>query len=187
MIKRHHKVHKFKNLTLTILSIILVIFLSRNPQFNNLIASVGNLGPLGAFIGGALFVCTFTISLGAIILFGLAKTISPLEIGIFAALGAVFTDFVIFHYVKNNLMDEIEELYEDISGHHLKVVVHSKFFGWFLPVLGALILASPLPDEIGVSLMGIARMNPLTFLLLSFVLNGIGIVIAVSLPNLKFS
>jgi hypothetical protein len=187
MIKPRHKMHKFKNLTLTVLSIVLVILLSKNPEFNKLIASVGSLGPLGAFIGGALFVCTFMISLGAIILFGLAKTTSPLEIGVFAAAGAVFTDFVVFRYVKNNLMDEIEELYQDISGHHLKVVVHSKFFGWFLPVLGALILASPLPDEIGVSLMGIAKMNPITFLLLSFVLNGIGIIIAVSLPNFKFS
>ena len=183
MIKRHHKVHKFKNLTLVILSIVVVVLLSKNPQFNQLIASVGALGPVGAVIGGALFVCTFTVSLGAVILFDLAKRTSPLEIGAFAAIGAVFTDFVIFHYVKNNLVGEVEDLYEDISGHHFKVVVHSKFFGWFLPVLGALIMASPFPDEIGVSLMGISKMSPLKFLILSFILNGIGIVIAVSLSR----
>src|SRR5258706_16436656 len=110
MIKKHHKVHKYKNIILTILSIIVVVFLSRNPEFNKLIASVGNLGPIGAFIGGALFVCTFTVSLGAVILFGLAKHTSPYEIGLFAAAGAVFTDYVVFHYIKANLMGEIEDL-----------------------------------------------------------------------------
>ncbi len=186
-LKTHHKIHRFKNLALTVLSLVIVFILSRNPVFNGFITSVGTLRFIGAFIGGALFVCTFTVSLGAIILFELAKHTSPLEIGFFAALGAVFTNFIVFHYVKNNLVEEIEELYEDLSGHHIRVMVHSKFFGWFLPVLGALIMASPIPDEIGVSLMGISKMSPIKFVILSFILNGIGITIAVWLPSLRLS
>lgn len=186
-LKLYHKIHKFKNLILTVLSIALVIFLSKDPGFNSFITSIGSLRYIGAIIGGALFVCTFTVSLGAIILFEFAKHTSPLEIGIFAAIGAVFTDFVVFHYVKDNLIGEVKELYTDLSGHHLRVVVHSKFFSWFLPVIGALIMASPFPDEIGIGLMGISKMNPIKFFILSFILNGIGIMIAVSLPNLRFS
>lgn len=186
-LKLYHKIHKFKNLILTVLSIVLVIFLSKDTGFNSFITSIGSLRYVGAVIGGALFVCTFTVSLGAIILFELAKHTSPLEIGFFAAMGAVFTDFVVFHYVKDNLVEEVKELYTDLSGHHFKVVVHSKFFSWFLPVLGALIMASPFPDEIGVSLMGISKMSPIKFVILSFILNGIGIMIAVSLPTLRFS
>lgn len=162
----------------------MVIFLSKNPTFSSLISSIGSLRFIGAVIGGALFVCTFTISLGALILFELAKNVSPLEIGIFAAIGAVFTDFVVFKFVKNNLTNEIEELYEQVSGHHIRKVIHSKFFGWALPVVGAIIMASPFPDEIGVSLMGISKMSHLKFIVLSFILNAIGIIIAVSLPRI---
>ena len=184
MLKRHHIHWRYKNITLTILGIVLVVFLSKDPTFNGLISSIGTLRFLGAIIGGALFVCTFTISLGALILFGLAKTVSPFEIGIFAAIGAVFTDFVVFRFVKNNLTDEIKELYEQVSGHHIRKVIHSGFFTWALPVVGAIIMASPLPDEIGVSLMGISKMSHLKFIILSFILNAIGIVIAVSLSRI---
>ncbi|MEK7497759.1 MAG: hypothetical protein AAB656_02485 [Patescibacteria group bacterium] len=184
MLKRHHIHWRYKNITFTILGIILVIFLSKNLAFSNMISSIGNLRFLGAIIGGALFVCTFTISFGALILFELAKSVSPLEIGIFAAIGAVFTDFVVFKFVKNNLTDEVKDLYEQVSGHHIRKMIHSGFFSWALPVLGAVIMASPLPDEIGISLMGISKMSHIQFILLSFVLNAIGIIIAVSLPRI---
>jgi hypothetical protein len=40
---------------------------------------------------------------------------------------------------------------------------------------GAVIIASPFPDEIGVSLMGMARMSGLAFVALTYVLNAAGI------------
>jgi len=41
--------------------------------------------------------------------------------------------------------------------------------------VGALIIISPLPDELGVSLMGISKLKWYRFLLLSFTLNTLGI------------
>ena len=59
-------------------------------------------------------------------------------------------------------------------------LIHTKYFSWTLPVLGAVIIASPLPDEMGVGLMGISKLKTSQFILLSFVLNSIGIFIIVS-------
>ena len=45
------------------------------------------------------------------------------------------------------------------------------------PFLGALLIASPLPDEFGVALMGLAKMPTSEFVPISFSLNFLGILV----------
>lgn len=175
------KAFKYKNLTFLIISIAVAYYLSQYEPFHNFLLNLGNYGYIGAFIAGILFVSTFTVATGAVILLVLAEKLSPLEIGLIAGLGAVFGDFVIFKFIKDNLVDEVREIYNRIDGeHHLIRLLHTKYFGWSLPVIGAIIIASPFPDEIGVSLMGISKMKTYQFLIISFVLNAIGIFLVVS-------
>jgi uncharacterized membrane protein YdjX (TVP38/TMEM64 family) len=136
---------------------------------------------VGAFIAGVLFVSTFTVATGAIILLVLAEKLSALEIGIIAGMGAVFGDYVIFRFIKDNLAEEVKDIYNHIDGnHHVQRLFHTKYFSWTLPVIGAIIIATPFPDEIGVSLMGISKMKTYQFLIISFILNAIGIFLIVS-------
>jgi hypothetical protein len=51
-------------------------------------------------------------------------------------------------------------------------------------VFGAVIIASPLPDEAGVSLLSLSKLKNWQFILLSFVLNATGIFIIVTLALL---
>lgn len=172
---------KYKNLTLVFLGVIIALILSRIDVFHQFLLHLGNFGYIGAFIAGVLFVSTFTVATGAVILLILAGTLSPIEIGIIAGLGAVFGDFTIFRFVKDNLTNELEDIYNNVdSNHHFVKVLHSKYFSWTLPVIGALIIASPFPDELGVTLMGISKMKTYQFLLLAFALDAIGIFLVVS-------
>lgn len=172
---------RYKNLTLLLISIILAMFLSLYEPFHMFLLNLGALGYLGAFVAGILFVSTFTVATGAIILLVLAERLSPVEIGIIAGLGAVVGDFIIFRFIKNNLAREIRNIYDHIDGdHHLQKVFHSKYFSWTLPVIGAIIIATPFPDEIGISLMGISKMKSYQFLAISFILNAVGIFLIVS-------
>ena len=63
---------------------------------------------------------------------------------------------------------------------HIKKLFHSKYFNWMLPIIGAIIIASPFPDELGVSLIGLSKLSTGKFILLSYVLNSIGIFLVVS-------
>lgn len=175
---------KHKNLTIFFLSIAFAFFLSRLEAFHNFLINLGNLGYFGAFIAGILFVSTFTVATGALILLILAEKLSAIEIGLIAGLGAVFGDFTIFRLIKDNLVQELRSIYNHIDNdHHFTKVLHSKYFSWTLPVIGAIIIASPFPDEIGVSLMGISKMKTYQFLLVSFILNAIGIFLIVSVSS----
>jgi uncharacterized membrane protein YdjX (TVP38/TMEM64 family) len=110
----------------------------------------------------------------------LAERLSPIEIGLIAGLGAVIGDLTIFRFVKDDLIKEIKPLYKRLGGNHLAHALHSKYFSWTLPVVGALIIASPLPDELGVGLMGISKLKTYQFVIISFILNALGIFLVVS-------
>ena len=172
---------KYKNLSLLGVSLIIAVILFRLESFHQFLLGLGDLGYIGAFIAGILFVSTFTVATGGVILLVLSEKLSPVAIGIFAGLGAVLGDFTIFRFVRDNLAGELKAIYNHIDhNNHLVRILHTKYFSWTFPVFGAIIIASPLPDEIGVSLMGISRMKTYKFLILSFILNASGIFLVIS-------
>ena len=180
MKKRWHRYH-YKNMTYLLLSLIVAFLLFKSESLHNFLQSLGNLGYFGAIIGGALFVSTFTVAAGTIILLILAETLSLLEIGILAGIGAVIGDLTIFQLIRSRgMIDEIKHLFDYLGWDKIYHLWHTKYFSWTLPVVGAIIIASPLPDEFGVSLMGISRLKTAQFIGLSFLLNSIGIILVIS-------
>lgn len=171
---------KYKNTTFLLLGIFAAFVFLKHEPFHNFLLQFGQLGYIGAFLGGMLFVSTFTITTGALILLVLAERLSPVEIGLVAGAGAVLGDLLIFRFVKDNLAKELGEIYNSFGGRHLTAVFSTKYFSWLFPVFGAIVIASPLPDELGVSLMGISKMKTYKFILLSFILNAVGIFLVVS-------
>lgn len=135
---------------------------------------MGSYGYLSAILAGALFVSTFTIATGALILMTLSQTLSPIELIFLASFGAVLGDLLIFRFVKDEVEEEVEPIYDKISGSHLKKILNTKYFAWTLPVLGAFIILSPLPDELGVSLLGVSKMKTYQFLFVSWVSHTVG-------------
>lgn len=179
--KINHKLWKYNNSALALLSIVLAVVFYRYEPLHQLIFKLSDLGYFGAFISGMLFVWTFTAATGALMLLILAETLSPIEIGLIAGLGAITGDLLIFRFVKDGLAGEINDIYNHIDHKkHFKKLFHSKYFSWTLPVIGAIIIASPLPDELGVSLISISKMSTPKFIFLSYILNSLGIFLIIS-------
>ena len=171
---------RYKNITFTIFGIIFALIISKYDPFHQFLFSLQDYGYLGAFIAGILFVSTFTFATGAVILLVLAEKLSPIELGLIGGLGGVVGDFLIFKFIRADLEKEIELIYNHFGGNHLSKILHTKYFSWTFPVIGAIIIASPLPDELGVSLLGISKMKTYQFLILAFILDFIGIFLIVS-------
>lgn len=173
-LRPHH--HKYKNIFLFIGGLSLTIILSQFKFFHDFLIHLGQYGYLSAFLAGFLFTSTFTVATGGLILLTLANIINPIYLIIFAGLGAVICDILIFKFVKDNVNQEIAPVYQNFINHsHFKKILHTKYFGWTLPVLGTLIIASPIPDELGVSLMGISNLTVKKFILISIISHTIGI------------
>lgn len=171
---------KHKNILLLLLGILLAFFFSANSAFRDFLLKLGDFGYLGAFLAGMLFVSTFTIVTGALIILTLAKTLSPAGLILAAGLGAVIGDLLIFRFVKDDVAAEITPIYDQIAGNHFRKLFHTRYFAWTLPVVGALIIISPLPDELGVSLLGLSEVKIRKFLLISLASHSVGMFLLVS-------
>lgn len=178
----HHRKVGYRSLMFALGGIGVALLLSRWEAFHTVLTHLGTIGYFGAFLAGILSVFTFTVATSVLVLLILAETLSPLEIGLVAGLGAVAGDLFIFRFIRSNLMTEMSALYHHVDPQqHIKRVLHGKYFHWILPLLGMVIIASPLlPDELGVSLMGLSKISTPKFILLSYVLNALGIFLIIS-------
>lgn len=180
---RHHKRWKYQNTTLLFLSLIALYYVADTSAVNAFIHKIGEFGYLGAFGAGIFFVSTFTVAPSSVLLFHIAQELSPVIVALCAGAGAVIGDVVIYRFFKNDVFEELRPLFATYGGSHLEALLHTPYFAWLAPVAGALIVASPLPDEAGLALMGMSRMKTWQVAWLSFVLNTVGIFIIVSIAQ----
>jgi len=191
---------KYRNLILIVASVVVAYVLLNIPSISNLISRVGSLGYIGAFIGGMLFTYALTFAPATATFYLLGENLAPLFIAVVAALGAVVSDYLIFRFVKDRLVKEIKLLAKEIDrigrpvsnlivSEQIRVriwrnISRSRVWKRIIPVISGLIVASPLPDELGVALFGASKYEPKRFILYSYLLNFIGILAITSLARL---
>jgi hypothetical protein len=167
---------RFRNLLLMSFSICVVLMATEMAWFQSFLDLVKNLQLLGVFLGGMLFASSFTVTTGVVILSALVHSSPVWILAIVAGTGAAFADLTIFELVRSGIADELKDLFHLID-QKLNISRHleKKLAKLLLPLIGAFIIASPLPDELGVGLLGVSSMRTYQFILLSLLLNIIGI------------
>jgi len=179
---RHRYAHyRYKNTTLVVLSLLLLWYVVGAPIVRELIAKIAAQGPIGIIVTGLFFTSTFTAGPASYIFFHLARTISPLAVALYGGLGAVMGDVLLFRLLKDHIFEEWHPIFDQLSRSHVGKLFHTPFFAWLSPLVGAIIIASPLPDEFGISLLGIARLKTWQFVLISFAMNSLGVFFIVGL------
>lgn len=172
---RKYKRWKFKNTFLLVLSILFVFYLADTETFRIFIEWIGSMGLFGAFIIGFFFVSTFTVVPSSIVLLSLAKQLDPIQMSLVAGAGSMIGDFIIFRFLKDKVFKELKPVFHNLGRSHISKLFSTPFFGWLAPFIGALIIISPFPDELGIGLMGISKLKNWQFLILSYILDSFGI------------
>ena len=151
-----------------------LLFYERNYQpFHDFIFS---LGYFGTFLAGAMFAYGFTAAPATAILLILAKEQNVLFAGLIGGLGALVGDLIIFKFIRYSFADEIRKLRREKIVQYLNHRTPSVLKKYILPVFAGFIIASPLPDEIGVSLLAFSgNISMKVFSIISYVLNTAGI------------
>jgi hypothetical protein len=158
--------------------VVLVLF-AGSPPVQDFVRTAAAWGYFGAFFTGIFFVSTFTVAPALVVLFALAHRLPAVPLALVAALGAMAGDYLIFRFVRDRLRAEWAPIFSKLSDTLFGRLFASPLFAWFMPFLGALIIASPLPDEIGIGLLGLSDVAPSRLLALTFVLNAAGILAVV--------
>jgi|694.fasta_scaffold00232_68 uncharacterized membrane protein YdjX (TVP38/TMEM64 family) len=174
-----------RNLILLTLSIIVAIFLFNNQGFHDFLHSSRDYGYIGAFLAGTFFVSTFTAAIGTVVLLFLAEDLNIALLIFLGTCGCVCGDLLILKFIRSDgLNDEVKNLFGKKRIKRIKILFRSPYFSWMLPVIGALLIAAPGPDELGVSLLGISEMSTRNFILISFGLNLISMITIVGVAKL---
>jgi len=156
-----------------------VFYFANSSIVQNIISKIGSLGLIGAFVTGIFFVSIFTVIPATVILYDLAHTLNPVAVAIFADAGAVLGNYLIFRYLRDKVFEELVPLFKSFGGSFLKKIFSTPYFIWLLPIVGATIIASPLPDEVGISMLGLSKVKNWYFIFITFLLNTIGILIII--------
>jgi hypothetical protein len=160
---------------LIIVSIGFAIFIVKTGIVHQFIATFDNFQYFSIILAGIFFTSAFTTAPSIALLGTFAET-TPLPIlVVLGGLGAVLGDYIIFRFVKDRVSEDIRYLLSFSKGHRFSAIFRTQLFRFFVPFVGALIIASPFPDEIGVAMLGLSRVKNRTFFLLSFVFNSVGI------------
>lgn len=150
--------------------------------FDYLISLLNSRGYFSVLLAGFLFAYGFTAPFSVAIFATLAPEINIYIGAIIAGFGALLADIVIFSFIRTSFKDEFEKLKVTRIFLHLKEFfdnnLNSQFQKYLNWTLAGFFIASPLPDEFGISfLSGFTEINPKIFAIISFALNTIGIFI----------
>lgn len=179
------QIHLFQDLLILAISICFAIFVYRSGIAGDFVSFFAGHGLywLGVFFAGMFFTSIFTTAPAIVLLVEFAQTTPLIPLVILGALGSVLGDYIIFFFVKNRVADDIKYLLSFSKGFRLPIIFQTRLFRYFVVLLGAMVIASPLPDEIGVAMLGLSKMNNRAFLAISFIFNALGILLITSIAK----
>ncbi len=181
------KKFKYPKITLLAIFIALAYILFRNPSISSWISNLEDLSYFGTFIGGMLYSFGFSAPFAT----GFFIALKPDNIilaSIFGGIGSLATDLIIFNFVKFSFKDEFNQISKTklINGinnffnRHLSLRIKRCLLYSFSGIL----IASPLPDEAGVTILaGLTSIKQKTLAIISVILNTLGILIILLLSN----
>lgn len=169
--------YEYRHTTKAILWMLLFLALIATGVVAWLLDSIEQLGYVGAFIGGALSVSLFTTAPAVVVLVDMAAqpSLQLLPLAIAATVGTVVGDAIILRFLENKMTVELRPLIRRLKIDVLVAHLRRSRLRWVLILAGAIVLASPLPDEAGLALMSISKLGRHHVLLICLVLNFIGV------------
>lgn len=178
----HFKKEKIRNrLTqdafIVIGSILIAVLIVRTNIVHEISGALQGWGALASFIGGLFFTTVFTTAPSIAILGELAQEYSLATVVFFGGLGAMCGDYILFRFMRDRVSEDLKYLFQHPKKGRKSALFRTKLPRFLWPLLGALIIASPLPDELGIAMIGLSRMTDKTFLPISFVMNCLGILL----------
>ena len=163
-----------KDLLLVILGVVITIILVKSGALDHILAFLGG-HVWGSFLSGIFFTSAFTLAPASVTLVRIAESSPAIVVSIFGALGAMCGDLILFLFIRDRFAANLMASLRPSFVKHFASSFHFGFLKWLLPLIGALIIASPLPDELGLGLMGLSKTRIAVLLPVAFVMNALGI------------
>ena len=135
-----------------------------------------SLGYIGTFLAGICYSYGFTAGPATAVFLIVAREQNILLAGFIGGLGALAGDLVIFRIIRHSFADEIKKLSKEKIMIAINQKIPYKARKYCFLLVASFIIASPLPDEIGVCMLAASRtISTKAFSVVSYLLNTGGI------------
>lgn len=123
-------------------------------------------------MAGFLYAYAFTAAPAAAILLILAKEQNLFFAEFVAGFGALLGDLIIFHFLRHGFSDEVQKLSQEKVVKSAQKIVPGPIQKHLLASLAGFLIASPLPTEIGVTLLASTKnVTPRKFSIIAYILH----------------
>lgn len=171
---------QYPKLFLLMASVVLSYVLFRSNFFGEMAYVMNGGGYFSVFLAGLLLSYGFTAAFAIGFFVTLAPDVNIFLGALIAATGSALSDLCIFRFIRHSFMGELEKLKSTWWFQHFIHLFHThlservkKYVLW---MIAGFLIASPLPDEFGVSLLsGFSNINPIAFAMIAFGCNLVGV------------
>ncbi|OGN31712.1 MAG: hypothetical protein A3I32_02955 [Candidatus Yanofskybacteria bacterium RIFCSPLOWO2_02_FULL_45_10] len=169
--------HLVRDLVVLAVSIWLAWWLAHSSVLERLAEIPPSYAWWASLVAGMLFTSLLTTAPAIVVLGSLALRLDLVSVAMIGAVGALAGDLLLFFLFKNHVAKDVAWLTKNTSwGRFWRVARHSRF-RWLAALTGGVVIASPLPDELGIAIMGIGHTPTGWFVPISLGLNFVGILI----------
>lgn len=167
-----------------VFSLSLAWWLIRGGYLNNLVSMVLPLKFVAEFLAGIFYVSFLTAPISLAMLLVLADVNNPIITALLAGFGAAFADLVIVKLFKGKLSKDVNLISRELQLKKVNNFLIKFKLEFVTPLIGAAVVASPLPDEFGLMLLGASKLTYPQIAVLTYILNTAGILLIVVPVNL---
>lgn len=177
MTEKHTTNKLIQDILLIIISIACAILFVRLGILKYFLDGTGSVGFIGSFVSGIFFTSVFTTPLSIVSFASIAQSTNIVYMALWGACGSVVGDLLIFFFLKDSLLEDVGHVIRAPKYKKIAHIFKKRIFRWLTPLLGALIIASPLPDELGLAMMGFSKVRTAILIPVSFSMNFLGILL----------
>lgn len=175
--------HLFRDFLIVAGSIVVSVVLVKGNLIQSFIEATSDFKILSSIIAGAFFTSVFTLAPASVGLIAISKSFPPVLVAFFAALGAMTIDMLIASFVRKDLAQDLDGLAKMTLRRHFIKAFHFGFLKWVAFIFGMLFIATPLPDEFGLFLIGISKVKSWVLPFIFFLAHFGGILLLLSIAG----
>ncbi len=164
--------------------LIVAVFLSDIGVIDYIVLAFRDYYILSSFVAGLFFTSAFTLAPASIGLVHISQTSPILGVVVWGGIGAMCGDMILYFFIKDRFAKDLMSAIKPSKVKHILRSFHFGFLKWLSPFLGAIIIASPLPDEFGITLLGMSKVKLIVLIPVTLIMNMIGIFLLIEFSHL---
>jgi hypothetical protein len=172
-IRKAWRRYQYKHTTGAIIAVVSFVTLLDSALLAAIFNSIEDLEYVGGFIAGLLSASFFTAIPALVLVIDLANQLDPLTLAMMVGLGNAVGDMILLLFFEEQVFGELKPIFKRL--HLVKRYKRLRRGRATLSLLGGIVfIVTPLPDEVGLGLLGISHFPKPVILVICWGLNTLG-------------